>query len=225
MPVSSFATRSQWQLFAAIGLACVGLGSIAIANSLLDWGVGHYLTRKTAHIAGGVVFLVAPFIFDGPAYPLTFAAGFAIIMAWGHFITPHLIRGVGGEGRRHTSAEVWYPIACGVAIAIGWGMLHNPWLGVLPTLFLGFGDAITGAVRTLVYGREVKGAAGSAAMLAVCCVLALLVHPYWIGLAGAVTATYFERVTIATTRWDDNPALTIGSAAVMAILYLGFAAG
>jgi dolichol kinase len=118
-------------------------------------------------------------------------------------------------------AEVWYPFACAVAVAVGWGLLHNPWLGVLPTLFLGFGDAITGAIRSAVYGREVKGLAGSLAMFAVCAALALLVSPYWIGLAGAATATAFEQATTASPRWDDNPALTIGSTLVMAVLYWG----
>jgi hypothetical protein len=43
------------------------------------------------------------------------------------------------------------------------------------------------------------------------------------GLAGAITATFFERVTTATARWDDNAALTISSTIVMGLLYLRFA--
>lgn len=216
------ALSTNLQVAATLALVAVGLGSIVLANALFDRGVPNYLTRKLAHVAGGLGFLISPFLFDTPLFPLLLSAVFTLTLGICHTWAPQRIRGVGGSGRAGSMAEVWYPFACGVAIAIGWGLLQNPWLGVLPTLFLGFGDAVTGAVRTLVYKRETKGIAGSIAMFAVCCVLALLAHPYWIGLAGALTATFFERITIASRRWDDNPALTISSTLVMSALYLGF---
>jgi phytol kinase len=209
---------------AAVTTAIVAfvLGSIAVANVLFDRGVPQYLSRKVAHVAAGVAFLISPATFDGPAIPIGMALGFTALMAAGRRWKPEAIRGVGGTGREHAIAEIWYPFACAIALAIGWGLLHDPWLGVLPTLFLAFGDAVTGAVRLVVYKREVKGALGSVAMLIVCAGLAFLVHPYWIGLTGAIVATILEYATPATPRWDDNPALTIGSAVVMGLLYWGF---
>ena len=210
------------QLTSALCVGACMLGSIAIANVMLDRGTPQYVTRKVAHVAAGAVFLLAPLLYSSMLIPLVLSMGFTVLMAGARRWRPDLIRGVGGDGRPHTLAEVWYPFACAVSVFVGWGLLRNPWLGVLPALFLGFGDAITGLVRNFVYRREVKGAAGSLAMLAVCSALALLVHPYWIGLAGAVTATIFERITVASPRWDDNPALTIGSSLVMAALYWSF---
>jgi dolichol kinase len=207
------------QLVIAAVVGAFMLGSIGMANVAYDRGMSQYLTRKVGHVAAGLVFLVSPLLFTTPWLLVSLSISFTLLMLAARRWAPTSIRGVGGSGRIDAMAEVWYPFACAVAVAIGWGLLHNPWLGVLPTLFLGFGDAITGAIRSAVYGREVKGLAGSAAMFAVCAALAMLVSPYWIGLAGAATATVFEQVTTASPRWDDNPALTIGSTLVMAGLY------
>lgn len=209
------------QLVNAAAAGAFMLGSIAVANAMYDQGMSQYLTRKVGHVAAGIVFILAPSVFSTAWIPVSLSIAFTILMLASRRWAPTAIRGVGGSGRIDTIAEVWYPFACAVAVAVGWGLLHNPWLGVLPTLFLGFGDAITGAIRSAVYGREVKGLAGSAAMFAVCAALAMLVSPYWIGLAGAATATVFEQATTASPRWDDNPALTIGSTLVMALLYWG----
>jgi hypothetical protein len=207
----------------AVFLGVFVLGSIALANSLLDRGIAQYLTRKVGHVAAGLAFLATPLVFEGPGIPLALCAAFTVIMLLGKHWAPHMIRGVGGTGRGPAMAEVWYPFSCAVAVFVGWRLLHNPWLGVLPTLFLGFGDAITGAMRSVIYKREVKGLAGSLAMLALCSVLSLLVQPYWIGLAGAITATFFERISTATAHWDDNASLTLGSTIVMGLLYVRFA--
>ena len=209
------------QLVSAAAAGAFMLGSIAVANTMYDRGMSQYLTRKVGHVAAGIVFILAPMMFKTPWIPVALSIAFTILMLAARRWAPNSIRGVGGSGRIDAMAEVWYPFACAVAVAVGWGLLHNPWLGVLPTLFLGFGDAVTGAIRSAVYGREVKGLAGSAAMFGVCAALAMLVSPYWIGLAGAATATVFEQATTASPRWDDNPALTIGSTLVMAVLYWG----
>lgn len=201
------------------------LGSIAIANYAYDRGVSQYLTRKIGHVAAGAVFIAAPFVFTNAWVLVALGLGFTALMAGARTWAPNAIRGIGGSGRADAMAEVWYPFACAVAVSVGWGLLHNPWLGVLPTLFLGFGDAVTGAARCAIYKKEVKRVAGSIAMLAVCASLALLVHPYWIGFAGALTATIFEKLTTASPHWDDNPALTIGSTLVMAVLYWGSGVG
>ena len=210
------------RILAALLLAAIVLGSIVAANALLDSGIAQYLTRKLGHVVAGLVFLVMPIVFDGPGIPLVLCATFTVIMAAGKRWAPGLIRGVGGTGRSAAMAEVWYPISCGVSVFVGWSLLHNAWLGVLPALFLGFGDAITGVARSVIYKREVKGVAGSFAMLAICSLLSLLITPHWIGLAGAVTATFFERITTATAHWDDNASLTLSSTLVMALLYVRF---
>ena len=51
-------------------------------------------------------------------------------------------------------------------------------------------------------------------MLVTCLLIGLLVQPYWIGAAGAVTATMLER-----QKWvDDNLAAPLGALAIMVVL-------
>ena len=84
---------------------------------------------------------------------------------------------------------------------------------------MAFGDSITGLVRSLVYKREVKGTWGSAAMLGVCLLVALLYQPYWVGAVGAVVATGAEKLSPIATGWvDDNWILTGASLGAMAML-------
>ncbi|GAJ21795.1 unnamed protein product [marine sediment metagenome] len=87
---------------------------------------------------------------------------------------------------------------------------------------MGGGDAITGLIRSKVYGREVKGNWGSLGMLITCLILAYFIQPYWIGAIGAVTAVITERFT-KTTKWvDDNLTIPLASATMMSLLYIYF---
>ncbi|GAH37032.1 unnamed protein product, partial [marine sediment metagenome] len=93
------------------------------------------------------------------------------------------------------------------------------WLAIVPLMFMGAGDAITGLIRSKVYGREVKGVIGSMGMLVVCLTLAYFIEPYWIGSVGAVTAVIAEKYTKTTKYVDDNLTIPLASAAVMGLLY------
>ena len=135
------------------------------------------------------------------------------------FTVPNILRGVGGTGRSNAIAEIWYTWSCVFAIGLGWIWFGNAWLGVLPCLFLSFGDTVTGLTRTIVYKRETKGTWGSAMMLFVCLGLAGLLYPYWIGVVGAVVATVAEKYTKTSRFVDDNLTLTVSSAIVMGVAY------
>src|SRR3954470_10024073 len=97
------------------------LGSIGIANSMYDQGMSQYLTRKLGHVAAGLVFLAAPLVFTTAWVPVSLSIAFTILMLAARRWAPTSIRGVGGSGRIDTMAEVWYPFACAVAVAAGWG--------------------------------------------------------------------------------------------------------
>ncbi|GAJ22543.1 unnamed protein product, partial [marine sediment metagenome] len=84
------------------------------------------------------------------------------------------------------------------------------------------GDAITGLIRSKVYGREVKGAWGSLGMLVTCLILAYFIQPYAIGVAGAIAATLAEKYTKTTNYVDDNLTIPLSSAFVMALLHISF---
>jgi len=84
---------------------------------------------------------------------------------------------------------------------------------------MGAGDAVTGLIRSKVYGREVKGNWGSLGMLVTCLILAYFIHPYWIGAAGSGAAVIAAKYTKTTRYVDDNLTIPLFSALVMAILY------
>jgi len=199
------------------GVALVGLWW---ANLMYDTGrIPHHVSRKISHIGGGVAFLLCPLLFSSFWWPLILAFGFTILLLYTHLCHPSVFRGTGGVGRLQAFAEVHYPATAIPIIAIGWGYLHQPWLAIVPLLYLAFGDAITGLVRNQVYKKEVKGLWGSVGMLITCLILAYFIHPYWIGVTGAVTAVLAEKFTKTSRFVDDNLTIPIFSALVMAILY------
>ena len=206
------------QVGIALGSVLVALAGLTISNVLYDTGMSNYLSRKVGHIFGGVAYLVGVLWLDF-AVAFSLAAAFFLLFLGLRLFNDQMLRGVGGSARRHAYAEVTYAFAGAVSLGIGWGILGDRWLAFLPIGFMAFGDSITGAVRSLVYKREVKGAWGSLAMLAVCLGLAGLYEPYWIGAAGAVVATLAERFSpIAHSIWDDNWILSLSSLGTMAAL-------
>ncbi|GAH78326.1 unnamed protein product, partial [marine sediment metagenome] len=84
------------------------------------------------------------------------------------------------------------------------------------------GDAVTGLIRSKVYGKEVKGNWGSLGMLITCLVLAYFIQPYWIGVLGTVTAVLAEKYTKTRHFIDDNLSIPLSSAFVMALLHIYF---
>jgi dolichol kinase len=141
------------------------------------------------------------------------------MLGYARWFRPNTFRGVGGSGRPHALAEIHYPATGIVLIGVLWGIFNQPWLAIVPLTFMGAGDAITGLIRSKVYGREVKGAWGSLGMLVTCLLLAYFITPYWVGLAGSITAVLAERFTKTTQFYDDNLTIPLSSALVMGILY------
>ncbi|MBA7592063.1 hypothetical protein ES708_34237 [subsurface metagenome] len=148
--------------------------------------------------------------------------GFTILLLYARWFRPKTFRGVGGSGRPHALAEIHFPATGIVLIGICWGLFDRPWLAIVPLTFMGAGDAITGLIRSKVYGREVKGNWGSVGMLITCLILAYFITPYYIGAIGALTAVIAERFTKTTKYVDDNLTIPLASATVMALLHTYF---
>jgi len=93
----------------------------------------------------------------------------------------------------------------GIVIFVTWFIDKTFLLAVVPTLFMAWGDGVTGVVRNLKYKKRTKAWEGSLAMLLVCIPIGTLM-----GLAGVVTgvvATLVERV-----EWfDDNLSIPLVS--------------
>lgn len=199
------------------GAALVGL---YLANYFYDKGVEQYISRKVGHGVGGMGFLLCALLFSSPWWPIILGGGFTLLLGGARLLKPHTFRGVGGTGRQHALAEVYFPAAGTISLGVGWAWLGNPWLAVVPILFMAWGDLLTGLIRSRVYGKEVKGNFGSYGMILVCLVVAYFFKPYWIGATGAVVATLVERFTPLSRGWiDDNHTIVLGSLVVMAVLY------
>jgi len=197
------------------GAALLGL---YLANLFYDYNIPQYLSRKLGHLGGCVGFLLCPLLFDSFWWPLILTTGFTALLLYARAFRAETFRGVGGSGRPHALAEIHFPATGIVTIGVLWGIMGEPWLAIVPLLFMGGGDAITGLIRSKVYGREVKGNYGSLGMLATCLIFAYFIQPYWIGVVGAVVATLAERFTKTTAHIDDNLTIPLASALAMGLL-------
>ena len=52
----------------------------------------------------------------------------------------------------------------GISVFLLWILFDDPWLAVLPSLFMAFGDGVTGVVRNKLFSRRTKSAWGNVAM-------------------------------------------------------------
>lgn len=198
------------------GAALLGL---YLANYFFDAGVPQYISRKLGHLGGCAGFLLCPLLFSTFWWPLILTIAFTVLLLYARAFRPMFFRGVGGSGRPQALAEIHYPATGIVTIGVLWGILGEPWLAVVPLLFMGAGDAVTGLIRSAVYGREVKGNWGSLGMLVTCLLLAYFVKPYYIGAAGAIAAVLAEKFTKTSQFVDDNLTIPLFSALVMGILW------
>jgi dolichol kinase len=195
---------------------------MVMANILYDYKVPQYLSRKIGHLGGCVAFLLCPLLFKDFWWPWFLTIGFSGLLLYARWFRPKMFRGVGGSGRPDAFAEIHFPGTGIILIGIMWGYYNQPWLAIVPLMFMGGGDAITGIIRSQVYKREVKGLWGSFGMLVTCLGLAYFVHPYWVGTVGAVVATLAERYTKTRHYIDDNATIPILSGLVMGLLWYFF---
>lgn len=197
------------------GVVLIGLW---ISNILFDLQVPHYISRKVGHSAGGVAFLLCGLLFTSATWPIILATGFSLVLLTARIARPAVFRGVGGSGRsKGVMSEVWFAAVAIPVFAVAWLWLGKPQVATAVLLFMAWGDCVTGLVRFKVYGRAVKGLWGSAAMLAVCLVIAAaFLRPFWIGAAACLVAVATEWAfgDAGVIKWaDDNWAIPLTSLA------------
>jgi len=129
-------------------------------------GVEHYVAiyynRKVIHmLAGGVCATAVPFVFKTAVLPLAMSMLLAVSI-----YTPHKIGKIMYWFQtKDNTYEVSFCIMWGVVISLGWLLSEGEfWFGVLPVLFMSFGDAITGVVRNYIYRKRTKSWWGNLAM-------------------------------------------------------------
>jgi len=167
---------------------------------------GTYLGRKFVHIFGaGLVAVTLPFEFHEPWFPFMFAMILAVLTyslhrtnrIWHWFQDPS------------NYSETYFALTWGGAVLLCWFVDKTFLLAVVPTLFMAWGDGVTGVVRNLIYKKRTKAWEGSLAMLLVCVLVGALM-----GLAGVlagVVATAVERVEVI----DDNISIPVVSLAIL----------
>jgi len=174
---------------------------------------GIYFGRKIIHIfASGIVALLIPFFFKEPILPFLLAIFFAI-----YTLLPHkeekLFEWFQVKENLH---EVNFCLMWGFSILFGWFFDKSFWLGVIPALFMSFGDGITGIVRNLKYKKRGKFWEGSLAMLFVCVLIGLKMG--WAGIIAAIFATIFEKIEGI----DDNISIPIISFLILLFFFKFF---
>jgi phytol kinase len=183
-----------------------------------DEMVAVYYNRKLVHMAaGGVVAIAVPFIFDSWIYPLIIGLVLTLFTA--------LPRLQGKSMDFMQTKENWndtkFTLMWGVSIAVMWLLFNDPFLAVIPALFMSFGDAVTGVVRNALYKRRTKSPVGNVFMLIVCIVIAyvftsMATHKILLwGVLAAVVASIIERFEIGPI--DDNVLITVASMIVLSI--------
>ncbi len=180
--------------------------------------VAVYYNRKIVHmLAAGVVLLVMPFVFTEPLLPLL--GGFALgsFTAFMHKSNRRMYWMQNPENMNDTS----FAIMLGLSVYILWILFDDPWLAVLPSLFMAFGDGVTGIVRNRMFSKRTKSAWGNIAMGLVCLPMGWIVGlesttsiPVW-GLLSGALASFVERYEFGPI--DDNVLIAISSTLLLII--------
>ncbi len=193
----------------------------------IEKNVAVYYDRKIVHmLAGGVVLFVVPFVFrEGNfpfpyAYPLIIGLLLTVATLIPH-LTGNLLEWVQVKKNRN---EVHFCFMWGVTVFTLWIVFDNPWMAIIPPIFMAFGDGITGVVRNALFAERTKSFIGNVFMLALCAPAGYFLArmgglALW-GLIAAVVASYIERYEFGPI--DDNILITVSSSLV---LYLGHLIG
>ena len=123
-----------------------------------------YYNRKIVHVfAGGVGSLCVPYLFTDFWYPMVCGIILTVFTYIAHI-----------SGRRmywfqteQNQNDVKFSLMWWVSITVIWALVGDPWLAIIPSLFMAFGDGITGVVRNLVVKKRSKSPIGNVFMFIV----------------------------------------------------------
>ena len=180
--------------------------------------VAVYYNRKVAHmLAGGVPVIAAPLVFNNPIWVLLGGILGSIGLA-----TTHLLdRRLWWMQTEQNMNDATFALMLGISVYVIWEYSNEPWLAVLPSLFMAFGDGVTGIIRNKMFKRRTKSAWGNVGMAALCLPLGYFVGslaepgiPVW-GLLSGLVASIVERYEFGPI--DDNVLIVVFSSIVLFI--------
>ena len=124
--------------------------------------VAVYYNRKVVHmLVGGVCGIIVYFVFTTPLFPLIMSMFIALSIYLPHKMGKLMY----WFQTKENMFEVSFAIMWGIIITLGWFLSMGDFrFGILPILFMSFGDAITGIVRNVIYKRRTKSWWGNLAM-------------------------------------------------------------
>lgn len=182
----------------------------ALTKRGVEAHVAVYYNRKIIHmLAGGLVALLVPFYFKTPLVPFMLAMALAAL----NYIPHKTGRLFYWYQTPENMYEVHFCIMWGICLAAGWLLTGNPWFGVLPIIFMSFGDAITGIVRNAMFRKRTKSWWGNLAMAVVTIPVGALVFGV-VGAGIAALCSFIEHYEFGVI--DDN--VTVPLAALVILL-------
>jgi phytol kinase len=178
--------------------------------------VAVYYNRKIAHmLAGGLPILLSPIVFDDPIWPLVGGILGCIALASTHLLD----RRLWWMQTEQNMNDATFAFMLGISVYFLWNYSNEPWLAILPALFMAFGDGVTGIIRNFMFRKRTKSAWGNLGMAIVCLPLGFFIGgsvtpsiPLWGLLSGAV-ASFIERYEFGPI--DDNVLIVVASTIVL----------
>ncbi len=162
-----------------------------------------YVSRKIVHIFnGGITALLVPIFYEG-YYWIVIVSAFLFasyiyfrrrwrLMYWFQV--------------KDNAYEVHFALMYGITLMIG-VVLGDVWVGLIPILFMSFGDSATGLIRAFTQRRRIKSWDGTVAMIVVCSVIGYW-KLGWYGVLSGVVVSFIEKIP----RIDDNITVPIMTA-------------
>jgi len=180
--------------------------------------VAVYYNRKVAHmLAGGVPIIASPIVFDNPIWVLIGGVLGSIGLAATHMTD----RRLWWMQTEQNMNDATFALMLGISVYVIWEYSNEPWLAILPSLFMAFGDGVTGIIRNKMFKRRTKSAWGNVGMAALCLPLGYFVGmmsepeiPLW-GLISGLVASVVERYEFGVI--DDNILIVVFSSIVLFI--------
>ena len=175
-----------------------------------------YYNRKIVHMmAGGVGSLCVPVLFVDYWYPLVCGILMTIFTYAAHASGTRMFWFQTDQNQN----DVKFTLMWWTSITMIWVLVGDPWLAIVPSLFMAFGDGVTGVVRNAVIKKRSKSPIGNVFMFIVSAPLGYIVAgmgdpsiPVW-GLISAAIATFVERYEFGPI--DDNILITVFATAVL----------
>ncbi len=175
-----------------------------------------YYNRKIVHMmAGGVGSLCVPVLFVDYWYPLVCGILLTIFTYAAHASGTRMFWFQTDQNQN----DVKFTLMWWTSITMIWVLVGDPWLAIVPSLFMAFGDGVTGVVRNAVIKKRSKSPIGNVFMFIVSAPLGYIVAgmgdpsiPVW-GLISAAIATFVERYECGPI--DDNILITVFATAVL----------